>query len=188
MENPEAWDWDRNSHLNDGVKAVLSNSTYSPPPLWGESGQQLAMFKRIKSKYRAIERAEKAAEEFKKSIDIACNSEDFSFILCLLQADEKAEEIGDDLEQAYDNLEEVCQDNKDNKVLSELITDNLTSYISQQDLCVYQEIDDKVQDLKKQIIKRRILEAPKFGSWQEMGVTDKQWNQLIAAAEEVQDA
>ena len=120
----------------------------------------------MKSKYRAIERAEKAAEEFKKSIDIACNSEDFSFILY---------------------LEEVCQDNKDNKVLSELITDNLTSYISHQDLCAYQEIDDKVQDLKKQIIKRRILEARKFGSWQEMGVTDREWNQIIAAAEEVQD-
>ena len=95
------------------------------------------MFKRIKSKYRAIELAERRAEEFKKRIDIVCNNEDFSFILCLLQADEKAEEVGDDLEQAYDNLEEVCQDNKANKVLSELITDNLTSYISHQDLCIY---------------------------------------------------
>ena len=106
------------------------------------------MFKRIKSKYRAIERAEKAAEEFKKSIDIACNSEDFSFILCLLQADEKAEEVVDDLEQAYNDLEEVCQDNKDSKDLSELITNNLTSYMSHQDLYVHLEIDDKVQDLK----------------------------------------
>ena len=110
------------------------------------------MFKRIKSKYRAIERAEKAAEELKKRIDIACNSEDFSFILCLLQADEKTEEVGDDLEQAYDNLKEVCQDNEDNKVLSELITNNLTSYMSHQDLCVYQEIE--VQDLKKQVMTR----------------------------------
>ena len=95
MENPEAWDWDKSSHLNVGVKAVLSNSNYSPP-LWVESGQQLAMFKRIKSKYRAIERAEKAAEEFKKSIDTVCNSDDFSSMLCLLQEDGRAEEIGDD--------------------------------------------------------------------------------------------
>ena len=33
MENPEAWDWDKSSPLNVGVKAVLSNSNYSPPPV-----------------------------------------------------------------------------------------------------------------------------------------------------------
>ena len=164
MENPEAWDWDKSSHLNVGVKAVLSNSNYSST-LWVESGQQLAMFKRIKSKYRAIERAEKAAEEFKKSIDRACNSDDLSFMLCILQADERAEEIGDDLEQAYHKMGEACQDNKDVKVLSELITNNIMAYIDYQNLFVYLEITDKVLDLKKQIIRRKILEAPKFGSW-----------------------
>ena len=145
------------------------------------------MFKRIKSKYRAIERAEKAAEEFKKRIDIVCNNEDFSFILCLLQADEKAEEIGIDLGQAYDNMEEVCQDNKDKTILSELITDNIMSYISHQNLCVYNEIDDKVHDLKQQIFERRILKSPKFEFWQGMGVTDKEWNLIKMAAEETQN-
>ena len=61
------------------------------------------------------------------------------------------------------------------------------AYIDYQYLSVYQEITDKVLDLKKQIIRRKILEAPKFGSWQKMGMTDKDWNHIIAAAEEVQD-
>ena len=79
--------------------------------------------------------------------------------------------------EAYNDLEKVCQDNKESKDLSELITNNLTSCMSYQDSYMHLDIDDKVQDLKKQITTRRILEAPKFGSWQEMGVTDKEWNQ-----------
>ena len=61
------------------------------------------------------------------------------------------------------------------------------SYISHQNLCVYNEIDDKVQDLKQQILEQRILESPKFGSWQEMGVTDKDWSLIKMAAEETQN-
>ena len=57
------------------------------------------MYKRLKSKYTAISYAEEAAEEFKEDIETACNSADFPFILCLLQADEKAEEIVSALER-----------------------------------------------------------------------------------------
>ena len=109
--------------------------------------------------------AEEAAEEFKEDIETACNSVDFHFILCLLQADEKAEDIVNGLEKAYEAMEEVCQNIKDNTIFSELITDNIMSYISHQDQCVYNDIDDKVQDLKKQIAKRELLKTPKFGAW-----------------------
>ena len=130
--------------------------------------------------------AEEAAEEFKEDIETACNSADFPFILCLLQADEKAEEIVNTLEQAYEAMEEVCQNIKDKTMFSELITDNIMSYISHQDQCVYSDIDDKVQELKKQITKRELLKAPKFEAWRPMGLTDEDWDQIMAAAEEVQ--
>ena len=59
FERQDTWDWDSNysSQLNDGIKAVLSASTYYPP-MWIESKQQ-TMFRKLKSKYKAIERAEK---------------------------------------------------------------------------------------------------------------------------------
>ena len=98
LEDPKAWDWDRNPHLNVGVKAVLFNANYSTP-LWIEP-EQLPTFRNLKFKYRAIKRAEDAAEEFRRNIGTACDSDDFSFILCLLEADEEAEKVGNDLRQA----------------------------------------------------------------------------------------
>ena len=90
------------------------------------------------------------------------------------------------MEKAYEAMEEVCQNIKDNTIFSELITDNIMSYISHQDQCVYSDIDDKVQELKKQITKRELLKAPKFEAWRPMGLTDEDWDQIMAAAEEVQ--
>ena len=84
-------------------------------------------------------------------------------------------------------MKKVCLDNKDNNILNELVTDNLMSYINHRNLCVYNEIDDKIHDLKQQILKRRILESPKFGSRQGMGVTDKEWKLIKAAAEETKN-
>ena len=62
MLHPDVWDWNipDNSQLNDRVKAILSTSTYSSP-LWIESDQQQEMFRKLKIKYRAIERAEKSS-------------------------------------------------------------------------------------------------------------------------------
>ena len=82
MLHPEVWDWNdpHNSQLNDAVKAVLSTSAYSSP-LWIESDQQLARFKKLKLRYRTIQRAE---EEFEDEVNKACNNEDFFFIIYLL--------------------------------------------------------------------------------------------------------
>ena len=91
------------------------------------------------------------------------------------------------MRQAYGNMKKVCQDNKVDNILNELITDNLMSYVSHQNLCVYNEIDDKVHDLKQQIFERRILGSPKFESLQGMGVTDKEWNLIKAAAEKTKN-
>ena len=92
LEDPKAWDWDRNPHLNAGVKAVLSNANYSTP-LWVELEQQQT-FRNLKSKYRAIKRAEDAAEEFRRNIGTACDSDDFSFILCLLEKTKRQKRLG----------------------------------------------------------------------------------------------
>ena len=104
MLHPDVWDWNNpdSSQLDDGVKAILSTSTYNSP-LWIESDQQQAMFRKLKSKYRAIERAERATEEFIDDVDKACNNEDFFFIIYLLQADDIADSIEERLMEAYDD-------------------------------------------------------------------------------------
>ena len=106
MLHPEVWDWNDpyNSQLNDGVRAILSTSSDSFP-LWIETDQQLAIFKKLKSEYRALERAERAAEEFEDEVDKACNNEDFFFIIYLLQADDIADSIEERLLEVYDDLE-----------------------------------------------------------------------------------
>ena len=43
---------------------------------------------------------------------------------------------------------------------------------------------DKVQELKKQINIRGLLDPPKFGSWQNIGINEEDWNQIRAAAKE----
>ena len=171
FERPDVWDWNSNysSQLNDGVKAVLS--AYSPP-IWIESNQQKTMFRKLKSKYKALERAEKAAEKFGKDVDKACDNNDLLFIMFFLQADEAAGKVTSCLRQAYDDLEKVCWENKFNKEFNEYITDNLMSYINYQTTLMFQDVDDKFQDLKKQINIRRILEQSTFESWQKMGLEE----------------
>ena len=59
LSNPDKWDWDTSKwgkgHLNTGIEAVLS--AYISNPLWVEP-EQLAMYKKLKSKYRAMSYAE----------------------------------------------------------------------------------------------------------------------------------
>ena len=83
-------------------------------------------------------------------------------------------------------MEEVCQEIHYNTNFSELIIRNIISYISYKDQCVYNDKDDNVYDLKKQIAKRELLKGPKFGTWQSMGITNEDWDQIIASAKEVQ--
>ena len=69
-------------------------------------------------------------------------------------------------------MEEVCQEIHYNTNFSELIIRNIISYISYKDQCVYNDIDDKVYDLKRHIAERELLKAPKFRTWQSMGITN----------------
>ena len=74
---------------------------------------------------------------------------DVPYILCLLHVDERAEWVVNNLEKAYEAMEEVCQEIHYNTNFSELIIRNIISYISYKDQCVYNDKDDKVYDLKK---------------------------------------
>ena len=49
---------------------------------------------------------------FINDVDEACNNEDLFFLIFLLQADEIADSATESLTQAYDNLENVCVDNR----------------------------------------------------------------------------
>ena len=126
MLHPDVWDWNSpdNSQLNDGVKAILSTSTYNSP-LWIESDQQQAMFRKLKIKYRAIERTERETEQFINDVDKACNDEDLFFLIFILQTDEIADSATESLTQAYDDQEIVCMNNRGDEEFCELITENL---------------------------------------------------------------
>ena len=50
----------------------------------------------------------------------------------------------------------------------------------------YPNIDNEVYDFKTQIAERELLKAPKVGSWQSMGFTNEELDQIRAAAKEVQ--
>ena len=43
---------------------------------------------------------------------------------------------------------------------------------------------NRFQELKKQINIQGILDPPKFGSWQNIGLNEEDWNQITAAAKE----
>ena len=60
--------------------------------------------------------------------------------------------------------------------------DNITWYIHCTERCIYNDMDDEVYDMKKQIAKRELLKAPKVGSWQSVGITNEDWDQIRAAA------
>ena len=52
---------------------------------------------------------------------------------------------------------------------------------------IYKDIDDEVYEFKTQIAKRELVKAPKVRSWQSMGFTDEELDQIrAAAAKEVQ--
>ena len=130
--------------------------------------------------------AEEAAEEFKKDIETACDSIDLPYILCLLHVDERAEWIANNLEEAYEAMEVICQEVRYNTNFSEIMIRNIISYISYKERCIYNDIDAKVHGMKRQIAERGLLKAPKFGTWQSMDITNEVWDQIIAAAKEVQ--
>ena len=94
---------------------------------------------------------------------------------------ENADSIEEGLMEAYNDLEIACLDIRDSKEFSELITDNLLSYMDSQ-ATRFQTVDDKVQELKKQINIRGLLDPPKFGSWQNIGLNEEDWNQITASA------
>ena len=71
----------------------------------------------------------------------------------------------------------------DSKGVSEFITENLLSYMDSQ-ANRFQAVNDKLQELKKQINIRGLLDPPKFGSWQNIGLNEEDWNQITAAAKE----
>ena len=92
--DPTAWDWNYpySSGLNDGVKVIFTSCTTSKP-LWLKSDQQRAIFKQLRSKYRAIKDAEERVKRFKNRVEQACSDNDFQFLIYLLQAEDIASMI-----------------------------------------------------------------------------------------------
>ena len=68
------------------------------------------MYRELKMSFRAMSQAEKDAIKFIKKLDTCAQTEDFLYIIHLLNADDKKEQVKKQLLEAYGALEGACQE------------------------------------------------------------------------------
>ena len=124
--------------------------------------------------------AEKDAIKFIEDLDWACaQTGNLPYIIHLLNADDKKEQVKKQLLEAYGAVEGACQEIEYNAGFGSKMIDDIKWYIYNTERCIYNDIDDKVHDMKKQIAERGLLRAPKFGTWQSVGIINEDWDQIV---------
>ena len=109
--------------------------------------------------------AEKKAKRFEEEVREACDYGDFWFTVELVGLRHEFHEIHEvkgQLIKAYNDLENVCLNNREE--VYEPVTNFLLSYVNSR-TTIIQAIDACIQKLKSQIHTRRLLEHPKFRSY-----------------------
>ena len=97
-----------------------------------------------------MRQAEKDAIRLIEDIDWACAQIiDLPYILSLLNVDERKEWLKNQLQEANGALEGVCREIEDNAKFGGKMINDIIWYIYCTERCIYNDIDDKVYDMKK---------------------------------------
>ena len=100
-----------------------------------------------------------------KDLDVNCSSnDDFLYMVYLLMADDKKEQVKKELREAYNSLEGACREVEYNAGFGIKMLEDIKWYTHITERDIYSHIDDIVYKVKTQIAGREILKHPKLSS------------------------